>query len=406
MHHRTALLASALLLLAAPAAAQHAAHGHAHGAASEPLGEISFPTSTPQAARPHFERGVLYMHNFHYVQAVEAFRQAQRLAPGDVMSHWGEAMAHNWPVWNTQDSAAARAALARLAPTREARLAMAKTPRERMYLEAVEALYGAGSKAARDTAYSAAMARLHAAHPDDPEAAAFYALSLLGLNQGDREAVAYARAADVAEAVFRARPRHPGAAHYLIHAVDDPRHAPRGLDAARAYSGLAPGAAHAQHMTSHIFVAMGMWDDVVRANLLAQQAPPNTTAPARYGHGAHWLVYAYVQQGRLADARAWVDSFTAQLEEVRGRPAAERFTRAHLALSHAAFLVDAGEAAAPRLPLDGDLGFGTSAHEFARGWAALARGDTATADSMRARLATRVSAAGARAAGARPGTGG
>jgi Tfp pilus assembly protein PilF len=396
MHRWCSPLAFVLLLgIALPAPAQQTAHAHGGEGAAESLGEIDFPTSTAAAARPHFVRGVLYLHNFHYTQAVEAFREAQRLDPRDVMAHWGEAMAHTWPVWNTQDTAAGRAALRRLAPTREARLAMAKTPRERLYLESVEALYGEGSKARRDTAFSEAMGRLHAAHPDDPEAALFYSLSLLGLNQGDREPMAYARAADLAEPIFRARPRHPGAAHYLIHAVDDPQHAPRGLDAAHAYSEMAPGAAHAQHMTSHIFVAMGMWDDVVRANLLAQRAPPNTVSPARYGHGAFWLVYAYAQQGRRADARAWLDSFTVQLASVKGKPGAERYTRAHIAVSHAAYVVDTGDWTSPQgaTVLEGDAGFGTPAHELARGWVALMRGDTATADSMRAKLAARIAAA-------------
>jgi tetratricopeptide (TPR) repeat protein len=148
-------------------------------------------------------------------------------------------------------------------------------------------------------------------------------------------------------------------------------------------------------MTSHIFVAMGMWDDVVRANLLAQRAPPNTVAPGRYGHGAFWLVYGYAQQGRRADARAWLDSFTVQLAEVKGKPAGERYTRAHIALSHAAYVVDTGDWSSPQgaTVLEGDAGFGTPAHEFARGWVALMRGDTATADSMRARLAARIAAA-------------
>jgi dienelactone hydrolase/tetratricopeptide (TPR) repeat protein len=303
--------------------AQHAEHGADERVDSTRLGHIDFPTSAAPAAHASFVRGVLLLHSFQYPEALAAFRDAQRLDPGDVMSYWGEAMTYTHPVWNQQDTAAARAGLRRLAPTRAARRGKARTPRERGYLEAVEILYGEGSKPARDTAYSDAMRRLHEAHPGDAEAAAFYAVSLLGLNQGDREPLAYARAADIAEALFRRYPRHPGAAHYLIHAVDDPEHAARGLEAARAYSDIAPSAGHAQHMTSHIFIARGMWDDVVRANLRSNTMP--TAGRRAYGHGTHWLAYGLLQQGRVREARAWLDSMLAYQRDVaRGTTPAVR----------------------------------------------------------------------------------
>ena len=322
--------------------AQHAEHGAAARADSSGLGHIDFPTSAAPAARARFVRGVLLLHNFEYAQALAAFREAQRLDPGDVMSYWGEAMAYTHPVWNQQDTAAARAALRRLAPTREARLAKARTRRERGYLEAVEILYGEGSKPARDTAYSTAMRRLHEANPNDVEAAAFYALSLLGLNQGDREPAAYAQAADIAESLFRRFRRHPGPAHYLIHAVDEPAQAARGMEAARAYSDIAPGSGHAQHMTSHIFIARGMWDDVVRANLRSNTMA--TTGRRAYGHGTHWLAYGLVQQGRVREARAWLDSMlayqrdvaTAATPAVRGRADAD----VHAVVMTAAHVLD------------------------------------------------------------------
>src|SRR4051812_42061119 len=132
-------------LLFAPIALGAQPGGHAHPAAADTasrLGEIDFPTSATPAAHAAFVRGVLLLHNFHYGPAAAAFRQAQQLEPGDVMSYWGEAMTYTHPVWNEQDTAAARAALARLAPTREARLAKARTPRERAWLETAEVLYG------------------------------------------------------------------------------------------------------------------------------------------------------------------------------------------------------------------------------------------------------------------------
>ena len=214
-----------VLATAAPLAAQ-----------SHRLGTIAFPNSGPKAAQPPFIRGVLLLHSFEYDDAAAAFREAQRLAPGFVLAYWGEAMTQTHPVWNQQEVDSARAILARLGPTPEARSARARTRRERGYLEAVEILYGDGSKPRRDTLYSAAMGRLAAAYPSDLEARAFYALSLLGLGQGTRNVPTYMRAGALAEEVLRRNPDHPGAAHYVIHAFDDPAHAPLGLPAARAYS--------------------------------------------------------------------------------------------------------------------------------------------------------------------------
>lgn len=268
------------------------------------LGTIDFPTSGSAAARPHFVRGVLFLHSFEYDSAAQEFREAQRVDPGFAMAYWGEAMTYNHPVWEEQDTPAARKVLARLAPTREARKARAQTAREKTYLDAVEILYGDGSKPRRDTLYSAAMERLARTYPADMEAQAFHALSLLGLNQGVRDIPAYLRAAAIAEQVFRKNPDHPGAAHYIIHSYDDPAHASRGLGAARAYSKIAPGAAHAQHMTTHIFLAMGMWDDVVTQNEIASgHNHEQWTA----NHYTLWLNYAYLQQGRYADALKMID---------------------------------------------------------------------------------------------------
>src|SRR6059058_1452540 len=240
------------------------------------LGTITFPTSGPPAAQSAFIRGVLLLHSFEYQDAARAFREAQRIDPRFALAYWAEAMTYTHPLWNEQDANAARAALQRLGPTPQARRAKAPTPRERAYLNAVEILYGDGPKARRDTAYSRAMERLVARFPADREAQVLYAASLLGLSQGVRNVPTYMRAAAIVGRVFRDNPDHPGAAHLLIHCYDDPIHAPLGLAAARAYSKIAPDAAHAQHMTTHIFLALGMWDEVVSQNELASGSDPAT----------------------------------------------------------------------------------------------------------------------------------
>jgi tetratricopeptide (TPR) repeat protein len=290
------------------------------------LGTLSFPTSTQvAAAQQAFLRGVLQLHVFEYSSALEAFREAERLDPTFAMAYWGEAMTYTHPVWDEQDVPGARAALERLGPSPAAREAKAATPRERGYLRAVDILYGDGTKARRDTLYSQAMGALSHAYPADDEARLFYALSLLGLSQSVRNIPTYLHAAAIAESVFARNPLHPGAAHYWIHGMDDPDHAALALPAARALSAIAPDAGHAQHMTSHIFMALGMWDDVVTANENAMRVVNATrgargAAPAACGHYNAFLDYGYLQQGRVADARRLLAACRDQVRPGSTRP--------------------------------------------------------------------------------------
>ncbi|HEV7705095.1 MAG TPA: hypothetical protein VGO46_12425, partial [Gemmatimonadaceae bacterium] len=194
------LIASAATLSAQERPDSGGMHHEMSHAASPPLAEprlgaLTFATSATPAAHAAFLRGMLYLHNFHYPQAAAAFREAQRLDPGDVMSYWGEAVSYTHPVWNQQDTAAARAVLRRLAATPAERLAKARTKHEREWLATAEALYDDDvSKARRDTLWSASLDHLRAAYPSDIEAQLFYALSLLGLNEGDRDVPTYLRA--------------------------------------------------------------------------------------------------------------------------------------------------------------------------------------------------------------------
>jgi hypothetical protein len=151
------------------------------------------------------------------------------------------------------------------------------------------------------------MAELHRRFPDDVDATAFYALSLLGTCHQGRDFAVYMKSAALLEEVLPSHPDHPGVLHYLIHSYDDPVHAPLGLRAARRYGAVAPEAGHALHMTSHIFIAMGMWDDVLDANVRAMKVVNAQRAaagkdPALCGHYLDWLAYGYLQEGKLADA--------------------------------------------------------------------------------------------------------
>ena len=272
------------------------------------LGHIDFPTSGSAAAQSHFIQGVLLLHSFEYDDSREEFQAASRIEPGFAMAYWGEALTYTHQVWVEQDVTKAREALARLGPARHARIAKAPTEREKDYMQAVETLYGEGSKVERDVAYAEAMRRMHEKYSGDDEAATLFAVALLGTCQHDRNYAVYMRAAAVVEEVFARNPQHPGAVHYLIHAYDDPVHAPLGLRAARVYASVAGSASHAQHMPSHIFIALGMWDDVVSANVASvavadERVARKSLSPiGRNYHSLLWLEYAYLQQGRKEEA--------------------------------------------------------------------------------------------------------
>src|SRR5437867_4918800 len=278
------------------------------------LGTINFPTSAKPAAQGPFLVGVKGLYNFEFDIAAEAFREAQKADPAFALGYWGEAMSYNHPLWAQQDLSAARKVLERLAPTAAARSAKAPAGKERELIEAEDVLFGAGDKLARDIAYSHALERMHAKYPADDEISIMYALSLLGTARpGEKTTRSAMQAAALAQDVFQRHPQHPGAAHFIVHAFDDPDHAILALPAARAYSKIAPAAAHALHMPSHIFVQLGLWDDVVASNVVAYKAAVDLAEKRSLPRGREdfhtlsWLQYAYLQQGKVDEAQKCVD---------------------------------------------------------------------------------------------------
>jgi len=283
---------------------------------SQELGTITFPTSGAAAAQPAFLEGVKNLHSFQFDEAAAACQRAQKTDPSFAMAYWCEAMSHNHPLWAQQDTAAAKAILEKIAPTLDGRLAKVKTDKEKAFLRAIDVLYySPGDKLQRDTAYSTTMAEIYAKWPNDHEVATWYALSLLGtMRPVDRGFRRQAIAASIAQKVFAENPKHPGAAHFIIHAFDDPDHAPLGLAAARTYAGIAPSAAHALHMPSHIFVQLGMWPDVRTSNIVAYKSAVelNTRMKLAEGredfHTLSWLQYANLMLGHIDEAKQNVES--------------------------------------------------------------------------------------------------
>ena len=269
------------------------------------LGTVAFPASCSNQAQANFLRGVAALHSFWYEVALDEFRESTTVDPDCMMGYWGEAMAHNHPIWgDPQETEAARKVLEQINDTPKL------TPREHAYLQAVKVLYGEGDKPARDRAYSAAMEKISLDYPDDVEAALFYALSLMGTVRAEDPAGLQIRlrAGAIASKVYQKNPNHPGAAHYILHAYDDPEHAAQALPAARRYAEIAAGAPHALHMPSHIFLQLGMWPEAAASNEASWTASDqwvkqkNLPISKRDYHGLHWLLYIYLQQGRYSKA--------------------------------------------------------------------------------------------------------
>jgi tetratricopeptide (TPR) repeat protein len=270
-------------------------------------------------------------------------------------------MSDNHPLWRQQDIEAATKALNKLAPTHEARLAKAATEKEKAYLNAMQLLYySSDDKLERDIAYSDAMARMHERWPDDHEVAIFYALSLLGqVRRGDQGFARQALAASISQQVFADNENHPGAAHFIIHSFDDPDHAILALPAAKVYADIAPSAAHALHMPSHIFLQLGMWQGVVDSNIEAYNAAVavNKRLKLQEGredfHTLSWLAYANLMLGQYERAQQNLELAKAAVDR---NPGAARIEAGYLNMRGRHILETQQWQALSLAPMDGAEG--------------------------------------------------
>ncbi len=278
------------------------------------LGVIEFEVTGAEAAKPAFQKGLLLLHSFEYEDAAEAFREAIQIDSNFVMAYWGEAMTCNHPIWQEQDLDKGNAILGELAPTKAERIALAKTEIEKDFLNGVQILFGEGNKAVRDSSYAAYMKGLYEKYPGNNEVAAFFSLSLIGWALTGREISVSEDAAKVAMEILDRNPQHPGALHYIIHAYDHPEYAAKALEVANKYAGVAPEAAHALHMPTHTYVALGLWDEVVTSNIVSWAASIARKKRKKLGndalgyHSYHWLEYGYLQKGEKEKARSMLDS--------------------------------------------------------------------------------------------------
>ena len=308
------------LLVAASAAAIAAAAPETHHDHGPQLGTVAFETSCNAAAGAAFQRGLGWLHSFEYAQAEASFAEAAAADPGCGIAQWGVAMSQYHPLWAPPSAAELEKGRNALA---KARAAGGKTEREQAYIAAIETFYRDSDKLDHKTralAYSEAMARLHARYPDDREAAVFHALSLIAAGTMDKD-LAFAKerqAGEILNRVLADAPDHPGVAHYLIHSFDYPPLADLALPAARRYAGIAPASPHAQHMPSHIFVRLGLWDEAIKSNIASEasakalaktQGLPDSSSERL--HAMDYLAYGYLQTGQDQAAERVLAELTA-----------------------------------------------------------------------------------------------
>ena len=296
---------NSLLLVSAFFLAEPAAHDHQHQL--EKLGKVNFQTSCSPQAHAAFTRGMTLLHSFEYPQAEAAFNEAAAADPTCSIANWGVAMSLYHPLWAPPSKAELERARAALA---KAQAAPVKSERERDYVAAVATYYRDSGKLdhkARALAYNEAMAALHKRYPADREAAIFYALSQIaaGTQDQDPNFTREKEAAAILNAALKEEPDHPGVTHYLIHGFDYPPLADLAVPAARRYASIAPDSPHAQHMPSHIFTRLGMWEESIASNLKSEAAARALVKSEGFDGGSNeqlhamdYLMYAYLQSGQ------------------------------------------------------------------------------------------------------------
>jgi tetratricopeptide (TPR) repeat protein len=311
MRPLAAILASALFVV--PLAPCQDDHHHA--LTEEEVGSVHFSTSCRTDLAENFNRAVALLHSFQYEQARQAFTEIARQDPQCAMAQWGVAMSHYHGMWDNGDTAAGRVALNQ---AKQIAASNAKTTaRETAYIDALAEVYREDGKDtyAHGQSYEQKMSALQAAYPQDDEAAIFHALTLaITAPKTDKTFANQRKCGEILEPIFATKPHHPGVAHYIIHCYDNPVLAEKGLGAARVYAKIAPASAHANHMPSHLFTRVGSWEESISSNLKSAELAAAAETTSKNGeardqrlHAMDYLEYAYLQSGRVNQAKAVVD---------------------------------------------------------------------------------------------------
>jgi hypothetical protein len=269
------------------------------------FGTVNFNLACDEKLKQDFNVATALLHSFEYTEAEKVFAKIMDEDPDCVMAYWGAAMCNFHPQWtpptpNDLEKGSKIVALARS-------IISDTSARESFYIEAIATIYDnwkAVDHRTRVLKFEKASQKIYEKYPDDQEAAIFYALALdAAIDPTDKTFVRQKKAGEILNRIFSQEPNHPGIAHYLIHNYDYPEIATLGLDAARRYASIAAASAHAQHMPSHIFIRLGLWDESIKSNLVsvsaAQCYAENIGSTAHWDeelHGLDYLTYAYLQQ--------------------------------------------------------------------------------------------------------------
>jgi len=362
--------------------------GNASVLATE-AGPVIFANSCSAQAQAQFNRGITLLHSFEYPETTRIFAALIEREPDCAMAYWGAAMSVWHPLWAPPSAAGLQQGAALLRSTES----LPATPRERAYINALATFYSStdiSTHRQRAQEYANAMSGVYAGNLDDPEAAMFYALALLGAaDPSDKSYCNQYQAAGLLSWVRESHPLHPGVLHYTIHAYDYPGLAHLALPAAHTYAQAAPESAHAQHMPSHIFTRLGLWEQSLSSNHDSTRSAAEYTErahlPGHYDEGLHsmdYLMYALLQTARDEDARKLLERLAAI-----GRTDTENFKVAYTyASSPARYALERRQwEAAAELEFIredfawDDFGFAQSIHYFARGVGAARSGHIAKA---------------------------
>ncbi len=279
------------------------------------FGEISFTATVPEKLRPDFNNAIALLHSFEYDESEKMFAKVIDQAPDCAMAYWGVAMSVFHPLWALPSPAELEKGMKAITIARSINN---KTKRESDYIEAIARVYENPDQLtyrSRVLNFEKAMEQIYLTYPDDKEAPVFYALALnAAADPADKTYARQKKAFGILNAIFQQEPLHPGIAHYIIHSYDYPALAEMALPAARKYASIAPASAHAQHMPSHIFTRLGLWDECIHSNLVAAASGRCYAEQAKIKgswdeelHALDYLVYAYLQKGEDSLAKERVD---------------------------------------------------------------------------------------------------
>jgi tetratricopeptide (TPR) repeat protein len=282
------------------------------------LGKHSFKvtTTSPEAQRA-FDRGLTWTYAFAHHAAEDEFKRALAADPNCAMAHWGIALV-NGPHINFPFVPPNRAAAAWNALANARRLAPGTTELEQALIRALEARYANPQPEDRsplDEAYAKAMRKVWEQYPDNADVGALYAEAEMDLHPWDLWENGEPRPwtppiVATLEKVLELNPRHPGANHYYIHAMEASGEPEKAVAAAERLLKLVPDSSHLVHMPAHIFVRVGRWADAADSNQRAMAADrlyraayPRPGFYALYmAHNTHFLAFTSMMRGRSEEA--------------------------------------------------------------------------------------------------------